>query len=115
MVDNLSSVERLLKRDRQIVIGELVLVTVLACAYTISGVGMGSHAFEISRIPWTAASGHNSVTPLPGMSYIFVLLTMWWVMMIAMILPSAAPTILLTAALNRRSTSDRPPYGAAAF
>ena len=36
-------------------------------------------------------------------------------MMIAMMLPSAAPTILLTAALNRRSTSDRPPYGTATF
>jgi len=49
------------------------------------------------------------------MSYIFVLLAMWWIMMIAMMLPSAAPTILLTAALNRRSTSDRPPYGSAVF
>jgi len=36
-------------------------------------------------------------------------------MMVAMMLPSAAPTILLTAALNRRSTSDHPPFGAAAF
>ena len=31
--------------------------------------------------------------------------------MIAMMLPSAAPTVLLAAALNRRSSSDTPPYG----
>ena len=35
--------------------------------------------------------------------------------MVAMMLPSAAPTILLTAALNRCSASDLPPYGAASF
>ena len=52
---------------------------------------------------------------IPRMGYIFVLLAMWWIMMIAMMLPSAAPIILLTAALNRRSTSDHPPYGTTAF
>ena len=52
---------------------------------------------------------------IPGMGYIYVLLAMWWIMMIAMMLPSAAPIILLTAALNRRSTSDHPPYGTTAF
>ena len=36
-------------------------------------------------------------------------------MMVAMMLPGAAPTILLTAALNRRSTAERPPYGTTTF
>ena len=40
--------------------------------------------------------------------------TMWWVMMIAMMLPSATPTILLSAALNRRSRAEVAPYGNAA-
>lgn len=34
--------------------------------------------------------------------------------MVAMMLPSATPTILLSAALNRRSSSEIPPYGNAA-
>ena len=115
MSDNLSSLERLLRRDRQIVMGALVLVTVLAWIYTMTGVGMGSNVFEMSRLPWTDTSVDNMTMTLSGISYIFVLLAMWWVMMIAMMLPSAAPTILLAAALNRRSTSDRPPFGTATF
>jgi len=50
MTDNLSSVERLLRRDRQIVMGALVLVTVLAWIYTMTGAGMGSNVFEMSRL-----------------------------------------------------------------
>ncbi len=115
MTDNLSSVERLLRHDRQIVMGALVLVTVLAWIYTMTGVGLGSNVFEMSRLPWTDTSVDNMTMPMSGISYIFVLLAMWWVMMIAMMLPSAAPTILLAAALNRRSTSDSPPFGAATF
>ena len=97
----LSSLERLLRRDRQIVVVALVSVVTFASLYTISQVGMGMNAFETPSIP--------------RMGYIFVLLAMWWIMMIAMMLPSAAPIILLTAALNRRSTSDHPPYGTTAF
>jgi len=97
----LSSLERLLRRDRQIVVVALVSVVTFASLYTISQVGMGMNAFETPSIP--------------EMGYIFVLLAMWWIMMIAMMLPSAAPIILLTAALNRRSTSDHPPYGTTAF
>ncbi len=97
----LSSLERLLRRDRQIVVVALVSVIAFASLYTISRVGIGMNAFETSSVP--------------GMGYFYVLLAMWWIMMIAMMLPSAAPIILLTAALNRRSTSVHPPYGTTAF
>ncbi len=73
------------------------------------------NSFEMSSIEWTSSSGQSMAGHITGMSYNFVLLAMWWVMMVAMMLPSAAPTILLTAALNRRSASDLPPYGAASF
>jgi predicted metal-binding membrane protein len=117
MTDTPSPLERLLRRDRQIVLGALAAVTVLAWIYTMGGVGMGSNAFEMSSMPWTDADDHKMTMSMPvsELSYFFILLTMWWVMMIAMMLPSATPTILLAAALNRRSTSDFPPYGAAAF
>jgi len=115
MTAELSSLERLLRRDRQIVVVSLVSVAALAWIYTISGVGMGMNAVEMSRMPWTGAEGQGIPTAMSGMTYIFVLLAMWWVMMVAMMLPSAAPTILLAAALNRRSTSDSPPYGTTTF
>jgi predicted metal-binding membrane protein len=115
MTAELSSLERLLRRDRQIVVIALVSVATLAWIYTISGVGMGMNAFEMLRMPWASANGHSVTMPSSGLSYMFVLLTMWWVMMVAMMLPSAIPTILLAAALNRRSTSDCQPYGTATF
>ena len=79
MTDNLSSVERLLRHDRQIVMGALILVTVLAWIYTMTGVGMGSNVFEMYRLPWTDTGVDNMTMTLSGLSYIFVLLAMWWV------------------------------------
>lgn len=96
-----SSLERLLRRDRQIVFVALISVVAFASLYTIFGVGIGMNSIEMSY--------------MPGAGYIYVLLAMWWIMMVAMMLPSAAPIILLTAALNRRSTSEHSPYGTTTF
>jgi len=102
-------IERLIRKDRWIVAAALVLVSLLAWAWLLSGAGMGMDAFEMtrhSRMPmdmlappdWTAA-------------YILLMFFMWWIMMIAMMLPSATPTILLAAAINRRSKATTPPFG----
>jgi predicted metal-binding membrane protein len=115
MANALGSLERLLRRDRQLVVIALVSVVAIAWIYTISGAGMGMNAIEMSRMPWTDTGGHHMNMSMSGTHSVFVLLVMWWVMMVAMMLPSAAPTILLTAALNRRSTAERPPYGATTF
>jgi len=115
MTAELSSLERLLRHDRQIVVVALVAVTALAWIYTIVGVGVGMSAFEMSEMDPASANGESTAVSISDLQYIFVLLAMWWVMMIAMMLPSASPTILLTAALNRRSTSEYPPYGTASF
>jgi len=117
----LSSLERLLKRDRQIVVTALVLVAGMAWVYTMAGVGTGMSALEMTSMPWSAMSETTMSMPMTGSmpvsstGYILVMIAMWWIMMVAMMLPSATPTILLAAALNRRSNSDRPPYGTAVF
>lgn len=122
-----SSVERLLRRDRQIVASVLVLVAVFAWVYTLHGVGMEMNAFEMTHTPSVsvttggstmsmAMDGNMSMSvPQWSAGHAGIMLAMWWFMMVAMMLPSAAPTILLAAALNRRSNGDRPPYGAAGF
>jgi predicted metal-binding membrane protein len=115
LTDEPNVLERLLRRDRQIVTVSLVFVVAFAWIYTIAGAGMGMSAFEMSRMPWMDTGGQSMDMTMSGTSSIWVLFVMWWVMMVAMMLPSAAPTILLTAALNRRSTPDHPPFGAAAF
>ena len=85
----------LLRRDRALVLGSLVAVIVLAWAYLILGAGiemdemdMGGGQIMMMAPPWTV-------------SYAALIFLMWAIMMVAMMLPSAAPTILLVTALAR--------------
>lgn len=125
-MSTLSPLEQVLRRDRLIVLLALTLVITLAWAYTLSGAGMDMTAMEMTRSPWAPVDGAamEEIQPVSGMSisspkwtpgYVVLMLTMWWVMMIAMMLPSAAPTILLASAINRRTAGDRTPYGTAGF
>jgi predicted metal-binding membrane protein len=69
-------------------------------------------AFEMTRmsqlgmaggVPEGCMAGIAMMTPAvwtPG--YAVLMLFMWWVMMVAMMLPSAAPMILLFATVNRK-------------
>jgi predicted metal-binding membrane protein len=91
-------IERLLRRDRQVVAGGLLLVTSLAWWYLLAGAGMDMGAMDMSMpMPWSAG-------------YAVVVFLMWWVMMAAMMLPSAAPMILLFAAINRKQRERGAPY-----
>ncbi len=94
--------ERALRHDRWILLGGLGLMTALAWTYTLAGAGMdmGAAGMAPAARAWTFSQAGTA-------------LAMWWVMMIAMMVPSAAPTILLSAALNRRSNAARPPFGSA--
>jgi len=104
-----TALEAILKRDRWIVAVALVLVSLLAWAWVLSGAGMGMDAFEMTRHSRMSMDMMDS--PQWNMSYIILMFFMWWIMMIAMMLPSATPTILLAAALNRRSSASQPPFG----
>ncbi len=78
--------ERALRRDRTLVAAGLISVIAGGWAYTLSGAGMNL------AVPSGASLATLSLT-----------FAMWWVMMAAMMLPAAAPTILLFAAVNRKS------------
>ncbi|KUF08796.1 DUF2182 domain-containing protein [Pseudoponticoccus marisrubri] len=95
--------ERLLRRDRALLLGLLALLFALAGFYTLFGVGMRMSALEM-----TAMSGMRDMPgPVaPGAwsaGYALLVFLMWWVMMVAMMLPSVAPTVLLHAALLRHA------------
>ena len=119
MESALSPVEKVLRRNRQVVVSALVLVAALAWIYTLAGVGMETNAFEMTypasapTMPGDSTMSMAAREWSPG--YAGIMLTLWWVMMVAMMLPSAAPTILLAAAINRRANTDGPPYGPAGF
>ncbi len=96
-----SAIERAVKRDRTIVLVALTAVVVLSWIYVLSGAGMGMSAFEMTRISDGGAMGMMMPAEW-SLEYAGVMFLMWWVMMIAMMLPSATPMVLLFAMMNRK-------------
>jgi predicted metal-binding membrane protein len=134
-----SMLESVLERDRIIVIAGLVTVIVLSWIYILMGAGMGMTAFEMTTMTLPGASsqmdmaGHGSdMSAQQGMggamrmahaammqpavwtpSYAILMFLMWWIMMIAMMLPSASPMILLFARIQRSQQMKGAPSGQA--
>jgi len=89
-----------LKRDRAIVIAALAAVSICGWIYTLAGVGMSMNAFEMTAM---GSAGAALATPMPwSPSYALLVFLMWLVMMVAMMLPSASPMVLLVDAMARR-------------
>lgn len=96
-------IERLLQRDRVIVFCALGGVTLLAAIYTIFGVGMTMSAIEMTRMSGPLGRMMDmGAAPGWNLRYAVLAFLMWWLMMIAMMTPSTAPTLLLFAALKRQ-------------
>jgi predicted metal-binding membrane protein len=108
-----ASLERLLRHDRWIVLAALGVVVVLAWALLLAGAGMGVSAAEMTRMSLPGAD-HSAMAPMRPATwdagYALVMLAMWWIMMVAMMLPSATPMILLFAAIQRREQRCGGPY-----
>ncbi|SJM30600.1 DUF2182 domain-containing protein [Mesorhizobium delmotii] len=128
-----SPLERLLRRDRVITIAGVVALCLLAWLYIVAGAGLGMNAWEMSRLalfPHQQTAGVTSDMSgmdmsgmdMPGMDMSTMatateprvwgaanwalMIAMWWVMMIAMMSPSAAPTILLYARVHRHALAQ---------
>ncbi len=96
---------RILGRDRRIVATAMAAVVVVAGVYIAAGGGTGMSALGMLADTGPAGAllggAADMVTPAlwtPG--YAAVIFVMWWLMMVAMMVPSAAPAILLYGALN---------------
>ncbi len=93
-MQNTTTLETLLKRDRAIVVSGILGVSALAWAYTaylawdMKDMGAGGMAMPQLQ-PWGGVD----------FSLTFV---MWAVMMVAMMVPTAAPMILVFATINRK-------------
>ena len=111
--NDFSLTESILRRDRWVVAGGLAVVAILSWAYIVSGAGMGMpawHMISVSLFPHRLAE-----MPMEGMAshaaqwsagHWLIVLAMWWVMMIAMMIPSASPMILLYARATRHAQSQ---------
>jgi predicted metal-binding membrane protein len=109
---SLPTLDRVLRRDRAIVLGAIGTVTGIAAAYTVFGVGMEMTALEMTRMAGGIGGAMDMGASLEwGPAHAAMIVLMWWIMMIAMMTPSAAPTLLLFAALRRGASQ---PEGAGA-
>ena len=87
----------MVRRDRRVVVGSLVLVVVLAWAYLW---------YDAAAMQRMAAGGALSMPGTPsaaGPGALAMVFAMWAIMMAGMMLPSAAPTIVLYASMVRRN------------
>ena len=101
MTQSESSVESLLKRDRLVIAVGIVGLTVLAWAYLVYLArdmgGMDQGMMMAQMRSWTIAD----------FGFMFL---MWAVMMVGMMVPTAAPMVLLFAANSRRLREQQQPY-----
>src|SRR5689334_19622661 len=85
-----------LRHDRAVVLGSLVFVVAIAWAYLLLGAGIEMEMMDMG--------GGRMMAMLPEWSFAYglVVFLMWAVMMVAMMLPSAAPVTLLVVTVARK-------------
>src|SRR5437667_10758359 len=94
-----------LRHDRAVVLGSLTLVVVLAWAWLLVGTGIDRAEMEMG--------GGRIMPMLPEwpLGYGLVVFAMWAIMMVAMMLPSAAPATLLVAGIARKRAAAGGAFG----
>ena len=103
MTASTGPVERIMTHDTWVVIGAVSLIVLLAGVYTAMGVGMSMSPFDMTRMAGPIGEPMAmGPSVLWNWGYALLVFLMWWVMMIAMMTPSAAPVLLLFTALKRR-------------
>jgi predicted metal-binding membrane protein len=105
--------ERLLRRDRVITLTGLAILCAVAWLYIVEGAGLGMSARQMTTLAFFPhQQAQDLMQAMPGMQVDtarsawgigtwVLMIAMWWIMMIAMMTPSAAPTILLYARVHR--------------
>ena len=94
--------EAVLRRDRHVVTGVLATVITACWLYLLAGAGTGMHPHEMAVLIPYPMSTDSSIPITWTPSYALLMFSMWWLMMIAMMLPSAAPMVLLHATVTRK-------------
>jgi predicted metal-binding membrane protein len=94
-----TSLESLLLRDRWLIAGALVTATALCWAWIV----------PMARDMYGAMDGSSAwmMTHRWDFTHLVLLFAMWVVMMVGMMLPSAAPTLLLYAGVVRKSPQSK--------
>jgi len=100
------SYSELVRRDRAVLVSAIAVLAGLAWAYTVRlSAGMGSMSVNAM-----AASVAVPSTQSWTLNDVFFMFVMWTVMMVAMMLPSATPMVLLFARVMRKRERDGRPF-----
>ena len=109
-VSETSVLEALLRRDRLVVVTALLAVMLAAWIWLVLGAGMGMSAVAMTQLAGMPDMDMMMDRATWSLGYAGLIFAMWWVMMLAMMLPSAAPTLLLFARANRAQKARDRPY-----
>ena len=110
-----SRLETLLLHDRWVVCAGLVIMSLLAWIYLLSGAGMAMSPLDMVSFSLQPHQDAGKVMAMPEMNMMpgqwspqqwLVVFMMWWIMMIAMMVPSAAPMILLYTRVVRHNNNN---------
>ena len=106
--------ERVLRRDRAIVSIALAILTLLAWLYVLRlGADMDMAGMDMTGTRMVSTGIRmvmtSSLQPWSGAEFAFMFL-MWSVMMVAMMLPSATPMVLLYARVGRTAAIGGEPF-----
>ena len=100
MASSTALLEVMIRRDRLVLVAGMLVVSALAWGWLVLGAGM-----DISAIAMTRMAGMDGWMMQPAVwtpVYALLIVSMWWVMMVAMMLPNAASILLLFARVNRK-------------
>jgi predicted metal-binding membrane protein len=105
-------VERLFRFDRRLILASLLLLAALAWVYLIMMVAsMADGDMSMMGLNDGRAMDAMLAAPQPWTPQTFMLMfCMWWIMMIGMMVPNAAPMILLFGRVQRRQLAGQAPY-----
>ncbi len=114
-VSETSVLETVLRRDRWVVVAALVMVIIAAWIWIVFGAGTGTAAVAMTQMAGMPDMDIMMQRAVWTLGYAGLIFAMWWVMMVAMMLPSAAPMLLLFARVNRTQKVRDRPYVATGF
>ena len=109
-----TALELLLRRDRHVVMTAIMIVTALAWAYVLK-LATGMSAMNMSGMHMSGDDMGSILQPVfqswTGEQFL-LMFTMWAVMMVGMMTPSAAPMLLLYAHVGRQARQQDHPFAA---
>ena len=110
----LSVIERLLRHDRVIVAIAVMSLVAVAGAYTVLGVGMNMSAIDMTAMANSMAKPMVMTAQWQPVNWVLLFL-MWWIMMVAMMTPSAVPLLMLFTAVKRQGQDGHRAVGYTGF